>query len=137
MEIDQEVIDHTQGYLNLDRYIAILARHLNLNSDATQMAADMANRVHEQGRMNDQPVVAVAAASLYMASHVTSHPRSRRAFSRKIAIAGFGDIGAGVLSRIYTRLYHDRQVVLHEPLLRRITPWTLSSVYAILPSPRT
>ena len=67
-------------------------------------------------------MIAVAAASLYMASHVTGDARSRRAFSRKIAIAGLGDVGVDVLSRTYTRLYQDHQVLLHEPFLRRITP---------------
>lgn len=137
VDIDQEVSDHTQTYSDLDQYIAVLARHLDLNTDAAQMAAHIANRVHEQGSMGDHSEIAVAAASLYMASHAIGDPRSRRAFSRNIAIAGFGDVGADVLSLIYTRLYQDHQVLLHEPLLRGITPWTLSSVYAILPSPQT
>ena len=51
METDQEVIDHTQIYFALDRYIAVLARHLDLDGGAAQMAAHIANRVHEQGPM--------------------------------------------------------------------------------------
>lgn len=137
MEASQEVIEHTQIYFDLDRYIYVLALHLDLGYDAAQMAGFIAKNVHERGPMGDHSVVSVAAASLYMASHATGDPRSRHAFSRMNSIAGLGDVGIEDLSRTYDWLYRDRRVLLHEPQLRRVTPWTLESVDAVLPLPQT
>lgn len=70
------------------------------------MAEHIANRVHDRGPMGDYSVVAVAAASLYMASHTTGVPRSLRQISRKLAIANLGVVGTNFpLTRAYSWLY--------------------------------
>ena len=137
MRADQEFTEHMEIHFELGRDITILARHFDLTTDVSLMAAYIANGFHDLGPMGDHSVVAVAAASLYMASHATGDPRSRHAVSRAIAIAGLGNVGADVLSQTYTWLYQDRRVLLHEPLLRRITSWTLATVDEVLPLPET
>ena len=124
---------HMQIHVSLRQHIETLGHHLSLSIQAIDMAADIADRIHDLGPMGGRSLVEVAAGSLYMASFVMEEPRTLGAISREIAAAGMGHVGFAVIRRTYHWLYPYRRRLIRESLLGMTTDLTLDTVDSVLP----
>ncbi len=129
---DDDHASHMQIHVSLRRQIETLGPYL-LSVDATEMAAEIADRIHDRGPMGDRSLVEISAASLYMASHAMAEPNSLRAISREIAAAGMGDVRIHFIRRTYNWLYQYRRSLIRESVLERFTGLTLDTVDTVLP----
>ncbi len=123
---------HMHIHVSLRQQIETLGPYL-LSVEATEMAAEIADRIHDRGPMGDRSLVEISAASLYMASHAMEEPNSLRAISREIAAAGMGDVRIHFIRRTYNWLYRYRRSLICESLLERFTGLTLDTVDTVLP----
>ena len=119
-----------QIHVSLRQQIETLGPNLYLSDEVTEMAAHIADRIHDRGPMGDRPLVEIAAGSLYMASHAMAEPTSFRAISREIAAAGMGDVRIYVIRRTYNWLHRFRRSLILESLLGGLT---LENVDTLLP----
>ena len=114
--------------------IITLGDYLSLSDEVIDMTLYIANRFHNWVSILDYPVIAIAAASLHMASYAMNQPCSIEDISSGIAAPDIDDVPV-VLRATYYCLYHSRRELIHEPLLERITGRTVDTLDYILPLP--
>ena len=99
------------------RCVSICAM-IGLGPEVQRLARWFANREHDRVRLeerNNSAVVAVAAASVYMASHVLSDARS----GELIASCVHFDVGVNAIRCAYTSLYSQRYHQVDQMVLAR------------------
>lgn len=96
------------------------------------MAKWIANRFHdrvaiEEAEVGDEPVLAVAAASIYMASHLLGDARSLE------LVSSCDGVGVEAARRAYSLIHVYRSVLISTELLER-AGMELDGVDEVLPS---
>ena len=117
--------------LLMHRCVGICAM-IELGPEITRLARWIANREHDRVRLeerNNSAVVAVAAASVYMASHVLSDARS----GELIASCVHFDVGFDAIRCAYTSLYSQRYRQFDQLVLAR-AGMEVRSMDEVLPS---
>ena len=115
----------------MERCVGICAM-IELGPDVRHLARWIANREHDRVRLeeqDDRAVVAVAAASVYMASHVLSNARSGALIARCVD----DRVGVDAIRCAYTSLYSQRYLQAHQLSLAR-AGMELRRINEVLPS---
>ena len=100
-----------------DRCVAICAR-IDLGSRVRRLAQDIANQIHDliafetRGFRDDSPFFAIAAASVYMASHLCGEERSLELVAS--CVDGVGD---GAVRHTYALLFTHRLQIIGAEML--------------------
>ena len=101
----------------MNRCVGISAQ-LGLDPDVSRVARGIAHSVHDRVRLerfevDDDPAHAVAAASVYMASHLLGDARSLKMISSCV------DVGDEAVRRTYNLLHLHRHDVIDTQMLAR------------------
>ena len=101
--------------LLVNRCVGISAQ-LGLNPDVSRMARGIANSIHDRVQLeradaDDRLALAVAAASVYMASHLLGDARSLEMISSCV------DVGDDAVRETYNLLHTHRYEIINTQLL--------------------
>lgn len=131
--------EHMRIHAELRQHVAMLGHQLTLNADINEMGMYIADRFHDRGLLGERSLVAVAGASVYMASHILGHGRSLGRISQGVALADMGSTNVETILDAYDLVYHNRRRLVDWDLLARVIGRTMGmdQVDGILISPQS
>lgn len=127
--------EHMRIHIILRRNCTALGSHLGLESTTIAMAVYIANRLHDRGSMGDRPLIAIAAASVYMAGHLLGNGSLFGAISEVAARADMGNVSVGAIRHAYIFMYQYRRRLIDWDLHTRVLGCPFDEVDDVLPLP--
>ena len=113
-------------HTELGQHIDTLGQQLDLDADINELGLYVANRLHDRDLVGEHSLVAVAAASVYMAGHLLGHERSVRTISHGVALGGLGNSSAEAIQEVYVLLYQYRRRLVDWELLTHVLGATMA-----------
>lgn len=118
--------EHMRIHTELGQHIDTLGQQLDLDADINELGLYVANRLHDRDLVGEHSLVAVAAASVYMAGHLLGHERSVRTISHGVALGGLGNSSAEAIQEVYVLLYQYRRRLVDWELLTHVLGATMA-----------
>ena len=119
----------------------MLGHQLALNADVNEMGTYIADRIHDLEPLDgrSRSLVAVAGASVYMASHIFGHGRSLRRIAQGVPLADVGNFDVEAILHAYGSAYQNRRELIDWDLLARVIgrPMGMDQVDEILIPPHS